>query len=547
MVDLTVSSGDSSIPGRRITGSNDLISYKGDFLVKYLFRFIITLVAIIGAAALSWSEPFNIDRIEKISTGLGANDLGDIAWNGTSLWITGSGTLTNLVGEGYHVTDWISYDSMPGFGKATISSFFASGDTLITAWIYSDNRSGDVYPTGDGYSISTDHGQTWKHIPVTDLFPDRAGYKYPGTYTMTYDFALSGRTLWCATTWGYLLKTTDLGNTWTQVLPDTTGFDYLNVNHHGYCVEAYGDTLWVGTFMGINSSFDGGKTWKNYSWPADDSGNPQDQWPGNWVYTVEHKVVDGKTHIWAGCDKEMMNTGLGVYGICHTDDNGATWEYKSTIYNSWNFAFGHEGANDPAVSDRTVLAASDSGLVISYDLGDTWKIVDIVESASKKWAHGKQIFSVLVVGDTLWVTGSDGIARSHDWGKNWEIFQGVTRVKALDNNKIENIGISSRFDNVETYAYPNPFSPKRRDISYSLTKIHYSLVEQSDITVRIYDYQGRIIRTLVDGEGRAGGLSHDEVWDGKDSDMHVVPNGVYFYLIKTDKGDSARGKIMVLD
>jgi len=152
-----------------------------------------------------------------------------------------------------------------------------------------------------------------------------------------------------------------------------------------------------------------------------------------------------------------------------------------------------------------------------------------------------------VVDDTLWVTGSEGIARSKDWGKTWEIFQGVTRVEALDDNERRDIGISSRFDEVETYAYPNPFTPKRNDRFYSQTKIHYSLVNETVISVSIYNYQGRLIKKLVDGEFRAGGLAHDELWDGKDSNGIVIPNGVYFYVIKSDKGDSARGKIMVLD
>ena len=484
--------------------------------------------------------------VHKVDPGLGANDLGDLAWDGKTLWITGSGTLTNLIGDGHSVYDWLSYEGQDGFGRGSISAIRASGDTLIAAWVFTDLRGDESYISGDGLSISLNGGVTWRHVPILELFPERTGSAYPWTYTMTYDIELVDGTLWVATTSGFLFKTENMGLTWTKVLPDSGEFDFFNVNHHGYCVNVYGDTLWVGTYKGLNGSFDRGKTWTNFSWPKDTSENPEKQWPGNYVYTVEHKVVNGKTHLWVGSEIDYTNTGLGRYGICHSDDNGETWDYKSTIYNAWNFAFGHDGANNPSVSDETVIAASDSGLVISYDLGENWEIIDISESEGKAWEHGTQISGVLAVDDTLWVTSSDGLARSNDWGKSWEIYQGITRVKTLDTGNTK-IGISANLDNVETYAFPNPFSPKRSDKNYSRTRIQYSLEKGADISVDIYNYNGRLIKKLLESERRAGGRDYQEPWDGTDSDNTIVPNGVYFYVIKTNKGDSARGKIMVLD
>jgi hypothetical protein len=172
--------------------------------------------------------------------------------------------------------------------------------------------------------------------------------------------------------------------------------------------------------------------------------------------------------------------------------------------------------------------------------------MDIRGSDGRAWKRGENVSSAAVVGDTLWATSANGIARTTDWGKTWDIFRGVTRVKTLDTGE-RNIGVSSSFDDVETYSFPNPFSPSRRDADYSRTKIHYSLKRDALVTVILYDYRGRKIRELVSGETRAGGKDYQEIWDGRDGNNTIVPNGVYFYLIKTDKGDSARGKIMVLD
>jgi hypothetical protein len=466
-----------------------------------------------------------------------------MAWDGRTLWVSGSGTLNRHVSNYGSVYDWITYRQMNGFGQGSVFALEASGDTVIVSWGWTEEYLGQQAIMGDGLSISFDRGQTWTHIPVTTLFPSRAGFKYPGRYTATWDITLSRGTIWCSTLSGFLLKSDNMGKTWTNILPDAGPLNLLNPNHHGQCADAYGDTVWVGTFQGINVSFNRGETWKNFSWKSDeriDLANPK---PGNFVYTVEHKRVGGKTHVWAGASDYF---GVGVYGICHTDDNGRTWSYTTTKYNAWNFAFGKAGTSDPAFGDSTVFAASDSGLAVSHDLGATWDIMDISGSDGRAWNQGERVSSVIVVGDTLWATSANGIARTTDWGETWDIFRGITRVKTIDTGE-RDIGVSSSFDDVETYAFPNPFSPSRRDADYSKTKIHYALKRDARVTVVLYDYRGRKLRELVSGETRAGGKDHQEIWDGRDANNTIVPNGVYFYLIKTDKGDSARGKIMVLD
>lgn len=508
------------------------------------------MLCIIGGACLcfagaaAWAAKQDVlEILSAVKAGLGANDLSDLAWDGRTLWVTGGETLSRHVSNYGSVYDWVTYRQMDGFGQGSVYALEASGDTVIVSWGWTEEYQGQQAIMGDGLSLSLDRGQSWTHIPVTTLFPSRAGYKTPGRYTATWDITLSRGTIWCSTLSGFLLKSTNMGKTWTNILPDSGELNLLNPNHHGQCVDAYGDTVWVGTFQGMNVSFDRGRTWKNFSWKPDeriDLANPK---PGNFVYAVEHKRVGGKTHVWAGASDYF---GVGVYGICHTDDNAKTWSYKTTKYNAWNFAFGHPGASDPAFGDSTVFAASDSGLAVSHDLGATWGIMDIRGSDGRAWKQGENVSSVAVVGDTLWATSANGIARTTDWGKTWDIFWGNTQVKTLDTGE-RNIGLSSSFDDVETYSFPNPFSPSRRDADYSRTKIYYSLKRDALVTVILYDYRGRKIRELVSGETRARGKDYQEVWDGRDANNTIVPNGVYFYLIKTDKGDSARGKIMVLD
>ncbi len=504
---------------------------------------IITAIMVVAAFVLHPAAADILDVL-RMDTGLGANDLSDVVWDGERIWVAGSGTLTTrLWGDGRKADNWLTRRGEQGFGQGSMSALFASPDILMLAWVYTDVRDGNAVTTGDGFSVSYDGGSSWSHIPVTELFPDRAGYAYPGAYTTCYDIDFSDGTLWAAMTSGFVVTSDDLGATWSNIIPENAELNLRNPNHHGQCVTAYGDTVWVGSFQGMNVSFDRGATWTNHSWPTDGSGSLDDPKPGNFTVAVERKVVDGATHIWVGSQPYY---GVGVNGICHTADNGATWEYVITDFSAWNFAFGSESDTHPKVSERSVFAATDDGLAVSWDMGETWEFIDIRESADLEWEPGTRIFGVTTATDTLWVTSGDGLAMSPDWGDSWNIYKGVTRVRAMDTGS-RNIGISSMLDDVETYAFPNPFSPNRQDRDYSRTRIQYALWENADVSIAIHDYSGRKVREIMDDVFRAGGRDYQEVWDGRDGDGEIVPNGVYFYVISTNRGDSARGKIVVLD
>jgi hypothetical protein len=525
-------------------------------------RRFITLILIAGlciAPSLVSADVTSIERALGLSTGLGANDLGDLAWDGIRLWIEGSGTLNSLAGEGHNYTDWLTYKDMDGFGKGSISALWASGDTIIVSWVYFAyyaSIDGEA-PHGDGVSISFDGGSTWKRSDILDLFPDRTNLPVPNRYTTIWDISVSKGIIWCSTTAGFLLKSADWGRTWENILPYIPGtdpspdvqFDFTNPNHHGQCVDAYGDTIWVGTFLGMNLSVDGGETWKNFSWPSDGSGDYETgQWPGNFPVAVEHHVIGGKTHVWVASQDYL---GIGKIGICHTSDNGATWKYERNLaYDStpWNISFGHSGS---AVNgDSTVFVATSAGVIASHDLGASWQTLNIYESANTFWNAADGISSVYATGDTLWATSADGLARSLDSGLTWNIFKGIYRVRTIDTGN-RNIGISSSYDyqndNIRTYAFPNPFSPNRSSSDYGRTRIQYALENDARVTIKLFSYDGKLLCELITDAERSGGRDYQEVWDGRDENNKPVPNGVYFYTIETSKGDTARGKIMVLD
>jgi hypothetical protein len=73
--------------------------------------------------------------------------------------------------------------------------------------------------------------------------------------------------------------------------------------------------------------------------------------------------------------------------------------------------------------------------------------------------------------------------------------------------------------------YPNPFNPE--------THINYALPKASQVTLKIYNTLGQLVRTLVDHRISAG--RHSVTWDGRDDHGTLVSSGIYFYSLKTNE------------
>lgn len=72
--------------------------------------------------------------------------------------------------------------------------------------------------------------------------------------------------------------------------------------------------------------------------------------------------------------------------------------------------------------------------------------------------------------------------------------------------------------------YPNPFNPD--------TKIDYSLTNQGQTTLKIFNELGQCIRTLVDEKKLPG--EYQVIWDGTNDNGVALPSGQYFYQISQE-------------
>ena len=83
--------------------------------------------------------------------------------------------------------------------------------------------------------------------------------------------------------------------------------------------------------------------------------------------------------------------------------------------------------------------------------------------------------------------------------------------------------------------YPNPFNPE--------TWIPYQLATPADVTLTIYNIQGRVVRDLDLGHQRAGMYhtrSRAAYWDGRNAQGESVASGIYFYTLKTGDFNATR-------
>lgn len=83
--------------------------------------------------------------------------------------------------------------------------------------------------------------------------------------------------------------------------------------------------------------------------------------------------------------------------------------------------------------------------------------------------------------------------------------------------------------------FPNPFNPE--------TWIPYQLAQPGDVTIRIYDISGKLVRSLELGNKPAGiymSKKQAAYWNGCNDDGERVASGIYFYALQSGEFQSIR-------
>ena len=467
------------------------------------------------------------------------------------LWVGPFLNTTNDNGQSWEkaVADSLSN----GLGR--VFSVDVEGDVIWAGLGFSkrDEISGtvDFIPTAKGFVFSEDGGQSWNYrFPQLDQPGDSIQVYGVSTlkalpiivpeqsppYDIDYDPITE--TVWTAAWASGLRKSVDKGQSWQRVIlpPDTLfelspdrpyNFRYSperrdteeanNLLGFSVLVDETGD-VWAGSAAGLNQSTDGGESWRRFI-----QRETSNSLIGNWIISIEEQPKPGRNPVWMACWRATGND--EQFGVTVTRDGGESFERYLIGEKVYDFAF---------AGDK-VFVAGDSGLFITDDDGATWTSVNYFEDLDQSdriIRAGLSAFSVAAEDGVLWVGTEDGLVRSFDEGATWKLFR--TEVPLHPDNPTDQI------PDVDTYAYPNPFSPRKDQF----IRLRYDLSGESNVTIRIFDFGMNPVRELIDDSRPQG--AREETWDGLDNRGVVVANGVYFYAIETSN-DTVWGKILLVE
>jgi len=104
--------------------------------------------------------------------------------------------------------------------------------------------------------------------------------------------------------------------------------------------------------------------------------------------------------------------------------------------------------------------------------------------------------------------------------------------------RVTPIGIDENSSAMKTDALracPNPFA--------NSTSIRFNLDHAARVDLSIYDASGRLVRNLIRARAQAGDYAF--AWDRRDQQGQIVPNGVYFGRLITDRGTTTQNLILI--
>jgi len=332
-------------------------------------------------------------------------------------------------------------------------------------------------------------------------------------YTINID---ADNVKWIGTQWGGL--TSYNGSEWVSYNTENSGIPVNTV----YDIKFDDDNnIWMATFGGGVACFDG-SSWSVYN--IDNSNLPSN-------YTQEI-LIDEQNNIWVGTEE-----GLAKF-------DGEAWY----CYNSTNSGLPADNILSLQLDaeSRLWIGTYEGGLCCYQEsaLGSVTGTVTDAETG--------EVIEDAVITDgyfTLAETGTDGLFCFDKIPGDYSIH---CYAAGYDNSAVEVVEIAcdgqitinfqlalltgsdeeqmNPIFNELRANYPNPFNPE--------TKIEFSISDESEAEVIIYNIKGQKVRTLVSEKLSPGNYSI--LWNGKDDSINSVASGIYLYRLKLNNYDEIR-------
>lgn len=219
------------------------------------------------------------------------------------------------------------------------------------------------------------------------------------------------------------------------------------------------------------------------------------------------------------CHSSSVNTGLPV-SLTGPDSvvAGSTTSYSLTITS----ASGQKAGLDVAVRNGS-LATNQSGTKLLNG--------ELVQSTGKNFASGSASFTFNYVAPSAGVVDtiySLGLASAGGANGSWNWNDKRVKVYTLSGLEPNSNIIPDKYSLNQNY--PNPFNPS--------TTIIYSIKNSGNVSLKIYDSNGRFISDLVNTQQNKGEYKVD--FDGSS-----LASGVYYYTLITKNFTETKSMVLI--
>ena len=278
---------------------------------------------------------------------------------------------------------------------------------------------------------------------------------------------------------------------------------------------------------------------------ADVLNYPDDLLDGYVSYTEstgEYQIlVHAFSDTWSEGDSLHINAGDGLYG--GTASKGV--RLTTGAYDYLNLTLTGSSLS-VSLSSFQAIASAD-GITVEWVTESEVDNVGFYISRSNDGENYSRI-SGLIYGSgntserhTYTFTDTDVVCCQLYWYKleELDIYGKVTAISLITASLATSISdpyVPATASSFELHAcYPNPFNPT--------TMIQFDLPRTMQVTLDIFDSQGRCIRSLVQGAVSAG--THVATWDGTDASGNLLSSGTYFSVLRSGNQKKV-GKLLLM-